>query len=757
MTASVIENQDIENLNLQTRQELLGNIDACVENTRSHLTTEESKTYHGGYLEGFQTEFATIYGQHDRHTDAETIFTEALALQSNVLGQFDDATLRTMNNLGALYLDMKQADKAEYTLQQALHRREKVRGVNHTLTLNTANNMGNLYVMLSMYDKATEVFQRTLEGRIKAHGLQHKTVVEAYNNLGEVSMKKGDLNDAEQKFETALEIAQSIFVGENALVLYLMSNIAIVCKLQRRYSEAVELYRQVIKGRETLLGPNHSATLTSMCELGDVYQATGQPDKAERWYVRGKASPQRRQRELLQIQSQNEGVKSPGMLCSQAKDPITQRAGIAQSQYRQLEQEEGWSFREHVPRVQKRIPTRESSPNQKFSQHLDSNRITVDGHPEGSLPVIPTGLGEISKKLPAIPSEVRTEGAGLAVDRHGLTIQQICPSAISRGNLKNNSYEQHPGYVYGNESTRIDDTATPRVNPYMEESKADRERDVDPAFLSVQPSLGFFDDYTGLGEYPHDRFGIQRHRAAPAPYIYSTGQEKHIDRWTPLPLSLPPGYPAGQGSNIDGFGIQSRQRMSYIPSMGQEKNIDRFGNPSRQSYIPSMGQEKNIDRFGNPSRNSMSTISSTGQEKSIDRFGIPSRQAASMSYVPSMGQEKNIDRFGIPSRQAASMSTIPSMGQEKNIDRFGIPSRQAASMSTIPSMGQEQNTDRFGAQSHAAPYIYSTVEERHIDRWAAPRPLPVPLPPDYSAGQGRNIDRFGIQSQQPASYSGYEE
>ncbi|KAI9784698.1 MAG: hypothetical protein M1816_000763 [Peltula sp. TS41687] len=334
MTSTLLQSHDVENLNLLVRQGLLGDIDVCVENTRSFLKTEESKISHGGYLEGFQTVFATIYGQHDRHIDAETLFTEALDLQRRILGRLDNATLRTLNNLGALYLDMKKPDKAEDMLKQALYGRVRVLGMDDPLTLNTLNNMGNLYVMLSDFYQASRHLQRTLEGRIRTHGYQHKTVAEAYNNLGEVSMKKGDLGEAERLFKTALEIAQTIIASENTLVLNSMSKIAIIYKLQRRYSEAQQLYTQVINGREALLGPNHSVTLTSMCELGDVYQATGQLDEAERWYVRGKASFQSKHRGLVQLQSPNEGDKTlPEIPYVQSSYRTTQRSGMSSVQY----------------------------------------------------------------------------------------------------------------------------------------------------------------------------------------------------------------------------------------------------------------------------------------------------------------------------------------------------------------------------------------------------------------------------------------
>jgi tetratricopeptide (TPR) repeat protein len=320
--------RDVETLPLPSRQEILGHIDSCGDNSSHYLTTNDSVLLHGGFVDGSQTSFATFYGRHDRYDDAEKLFLKSLELQNRELGPLHAGTLRTMNNLGAMYLNMGRLNEAAAMLQQTLDAKLKVLGPNDPLTLDTVNNMGNLYVMRAMFTQATEMYTRALQGYIDIYGHDHRSVVEALNNLGEVSMKTGDLEDAEHRFTAALGTASntasdgsdSFTSNGNALVLYIKSNIAVIYALQGRSSEAIEVYMQVISGREKLLGPGHSLTLMSMCELADIYRDRGQTDEAELWYVRGKATMHRRRERPLESE-QEKGNDPPAGSSSTISQP----------------------------------------------------------------------------------------------------------------------------------------------------------------------------------------------------------------------------------------------------------------------------------------------------------------------------------------------------------------------------------------------------------------------------------------------------
>ena len=233
------------------------------------------------FLNDYATTFATFLGVHDRFTTAEKLFLKALEWQTNRLERWDVASLRTANNLGIMYLDMKKPEKAKKMLEGALEGKEKLLGKGDALTLNTVNNLGNLYSTFSMPTEAAAMYSRALQGFLKIRDPSHHSIREVRNNLGEVLMKQGKYQEAETMFQIALMGQQNISAGANALALYIQSNLAIVYKAQGKVDQAIETYQKVIDGREILLGPDHSSTISSKRELADIYYEYGQDKLAE--------------------------------------------------------------------------------------------------------------------------------------------------------------------------------------------------------------------------------------------------------------------------------------------------------------------------------------------------------------------------------------------------------------------------------------------------------------------------------------------
>jgi tetratricopeptide (TPR) repeat protein len=297
MTASLLHSFETEKLALYVRQKLLAYIDCCVENSGRYLTMDGSLAKYGGFAEGFATTLATFYGKHDRFNDFEKLFLKALSVQKEILGYESIATLATLNNLGALYLDARQLEDAKGYLSQSLQVKEYFLGPHHPRTLNSVNNIGNLLVLQHQFDEATLMYCRTLEGYTELKGATHRTVLEALNNIGEVAMKTGKYEEAENAFVEVLTKTRKLSGGkDDSLILYIASNVALVYKLQERHQESIQVYEEVVAGRASLVGEKHSSTLQSMCEVADVYKALGDDNSAKEWYHRGQASEERRHR-----------------------------------------------------------------------------------------------------------------------------------------------------------------------------------------------------------------------------------------------------------------------------------------------------------------------------------------------------------------------------------------------------------------------------------------------------------------------------
>lgn len=311
----MIERLDLESIQLDLRQEVLGAIDCCLLNSEQHIHNIEDRFHYAGFFDGFQTTFATFYGQHDRFSDAIKLFKEAL--NGPGVGSQPElpptVKMRTMNNLCVVYLYTKQLEEARDMLEKTLRAKQDILGRTHPSTMNTINNIGNLYVMQGRFKEARSMYRLAETGYISSYGREHKAVVHVMCNLGEISLKLGDLGDAKQYFTVALEILYKLGLGDNALALYLKSNLALVYKFQGKYLDSIKQYREVILGREVLFGNDHSATLIAKCELGDTLLAAGKDGEAEKYYEGGKACPERRERgqcEAAMLNGKSRGYSS---------------------------------------------------------------------------------------------------------------------------------------------------------------------------------------------------------------------------------------------------------------------------------------------------------------------------------------------------------------------------------------------------------------------------------------------------------------
>lgn len=292
MTAVLIQTKESDGLPLHTRRDLLSNIDCCMENSRTFLQSTEDKVAYSGILEGHTTTFATFYDRHDLHTAAEELFLESVRFQNN-----DASTvLRTMNNLGALCIEMSKTREAEHVLGLVLAAKELTLGRDHFSTLNTVNNLGNVFTAQLLFDKATEMYQRALAGYRKTFRNAHHSTIHAYNNPAELAMKRGDFQRANGLLDSVLDAAKACNREDSDLVIYIESNLALVAKLQGRLAESVELYKRSIEVRKARLGAEHSSTLRFLCELVDVLRDMGDTKLAGQYYDEGKATPERRLR-----------------------------------------------------------------------------------------------------------------------------------------------------------------------------------------------------------------------------------------------------------------------------------------------------------------------------------------------------------------------------------------------------------------------------------------------------------------------------
>ena len=112
------------------------------------------------------------------------MYEKCLLGQEKVLGEDHKDTLTTVNNLGEVYREMKDYEKALEYYERDLKGSEKTLGKTHPDTLSTVNNIGALYNDgMKDYKKAEELYRMALEGYEAQLGKDHKSTKNCANNL----------------------------------------------------------------------------------------------------------------------------------------------------------------------------------------------------------------------------------------------------------------------------------------------------------------------------------------------------------------------------------------------------------------------------------------------------------------------------------------------------------------------------------------------------------------------------------------------
>jgi len=183
----------------------------------------------------------------------------------------DEATIR--GNLGLVYRERGELDKAEEMLQMAIEideklGREKGKASNY-------GNLGLIYQSRGELDKAEEMLQMALEIDEKLGREEGKA--SDYGNLGLIYQSKGELDKAKKILRMALEINHKLNRQGGTASNY--GNLGVIYAIMGELDEAEKMLRSALDinlklGRQGDVASNYQ-------NLAGIYQARGDLDKAE--------------------------------------------------------------------------------------------------------------------------------------------------------------------------------------------------------------------------------------------------------------------------------------------------------------------------------------------------------------------------------------------------------------------------------------------------------------------------------------------
>ncbi|CAJ1337834.1 unnamed protein product [Effrenium voratum] len=223
-----------------------------------------------------------LYYTWGRWSEAEPHFFAALEGRKAVLGPLHPDTLQSANNLASLFQARGRLDKAKPLFREALEGRRQVFGDLHPETLTSCSNLASLLHLLNQLDEADELMNTALAGRRKVLGELHKDTLTSMNNLAGLLRTQAKHREAERLYEEALAgrkellgvghmdtlmTANNYGLGFRVLAglrtqlgdkhpdtLTGANNLAVLLYSREEYTQAAELFQEVLNGRRAQPG-----------------------------------------------------------------------------------------------------------------------------------------------------------------------------------------------------------------------------------------------------------------------------------------------------------------------------------------------------------------------------------------------------------------------------------------------------------------------------------------------------------------------
>lgn len=172
--------------------------------------------------------------------------------------------------LGMSYGPLGELDRAEYHLRTAVRMRRSLLGHDHPDTLRSMENLASILVEIGRADEGEALARQTVDGRERVHGQESVEVLESLCTLCRALHANDKLVDAEQLLREAAYRSSDTLGPDHPVVLAARNDLAVVCTALGRFAEAETLLREVLSARLALYGDHHTDTLQSRVNLAAV-------------------------------------------------------------------------------------------------------------------------------------------------------------------------------------------------------------------------------------------------------------------------------------------------------------------------------------------------------------------------------------------------------------------------------------------------------------------------------------------------------
>jgi len=200
----------------------------------------------------------------------------AESLHAAVIAARGDPRLRrelvtALFHLGKLSRKFGRAGEreAELLLTEALTISEELVGREHAALAPLLSELSRLHVQRSQHARAGDVLQRLL-AIVRAKGEENADVATALAGLAVVKHKLGDDASAEALYRDALRIREKVLGPNHIVTVVTREQLSATCAARGNFGEALTLLRGALATREVALGPGHATVQAARSRVAEL-------------------------------------------------------------------------------------------------------------------------------------------------------------------------------------------------------------------------------------------------------------------------------------------------------------------------------------------------------------------------------------------------------------------------------------------------------------------------------------------------------
>ena len=201
-----------------------------------------------------RNEIGTIYYNIRQFDKAESEYALALQLWEAGLGPDHPDTLKAVSNLAQTYIAASKG-KEPRTLKlcrRAYESRKRVLGPAHEATIRSLNNLAHVYRSRKKYDDAAKLFQEGLAMLTGSTAETLTTKATMASSLGQIYIKQGQIDEALALNESSLASVKGVLGDDHPLSMQLGIRYVRALDKAGRYQEAMDVLEPVVLVYESM-------------------------------------------------------------------------------------------------------------------------------------------------------------------------------------------------------------------------------------------------------------------------------------------------------------------------------------------------------------------------------------------------------------------------------------------------------------------------------------------------------------------------